>query len=78
MEHHILVKWNELVTDRERTAREVAELFASEGVEAEVYEDLSQGIERAREKAGEDGVVCCVGSLYLAGDVLRYFTEKTE
>ena len=31
MKHHILVKWNELVTDKERTAGEVAELFRSAG-----------------------------------------------
>lgn len=63
---------------RAMPAEELAELFGREGASAEVFDSIEDGIERAIEKAGKDGVVCCVGSLYLAGDVLSYFKNKTE
>ncbi len=61
---------------RAMPAEELAALFESHGCHVEVCDDLTAGIERAMEKATEKGVVCCVGSLYLAGDVRRYFMEN--
>ena len=34
---------------------------------------IPEGVETAREQAGEDGMVCAVGSLYMAGAVRACF-----
>ena len=40
---------------------------------------VRQGIDAAFAAAAENGaVICATGSLYLAGEILRFFDEKTE
>lgn len=61
---------------RAMPADQLAELFVNEGCEPVICDSIVEGIETAIAKAGPDGVVCCVGSMYLAGDVRKYFVEK--
>ena len=46
--------------------------LAQYGKPVTVCADICSAVDTAREKAGEDGMVCSVGSLYLAGSV-RYY-----
>ena len=39
---------------------------------------IPQGVERAMELAGEDGVVCALGSLYSVGEIRTYVLSKKE
>ncbi len=52
---------------RAMPAPELAELLQEEGCAAEAAADVGEGLERARELAGADGVIIAAGSLYLAG-----------
>ena len=62
---------------RAMTAEKLAEYLTREQhVAAEPCADIPAGIARAKELAGKDGVVCCIGSLYLAGEVRRYFPRS--
>ena len=49
--------------------RELAAQLTEHGLAAEAVADEREAVARARELAGEDGVVLICGSLYLAGDV---------
>ena len=53
---------------RAMEAAELAELIRARGGTALVGGDLSAGIRRAVTLCGKDGAVCCIGSLYLAGE----------
>lgn len=57
------------VSDRAMEAEELTKLIRARGGDAVTGGDIARGIELARERAGKDGVVCCLGSLYLAGTV---------
>ena len=51
----------------------------SEGKPVTVGGEIADGIEIALRHAAEhDGAVCCVGSLYQAGEVLEYFQNKKK
>ena len=39
-------------------------------------ESIAQGVALAREKAGSDGLVCALGSLYLAAEVRAQFEKE--
>ena len=59
---------------RAMEAGELAELLSARSHKpAEACGNVLEGIEKAKEKASGGGVVCCVGSLYLAGEVRQYF-----
>ena len=51
----------------------LAERIASLGVEAIPCESVADGVHKAIAFAGEDGVVCAVGSLYMSGEVRECF-----
>ncbi len=55
----------------------LAELLRGDGRPITVCADVGEGIETARAAArAHGGAVCCVGSLYLAGDVLAWFERR--
>ena len=56
-------------------AKDLAEFFRSLGVEAESCETYEEGILRAVEDAGKDGVVVSFGSLYLAGHIRTDYSK---
>ena len=57
------------LSSRAMEAEDLTALIRARGCEAVTGGDVLRGVELAREKAGADGVVCCIGSLYLAGAV---------
>lgn len=54
---------------RAMPCEELAQILRAHGLKAEAVEDEEEAVARARELAGEDGIVLIAGSLYLAGDV---------
>jgi dihydrofolate synthase/folylpolyglutamate synthase len=54
---------------RKLEASELAEHLRRVGATATACETIPQGVQLAIEKAGEDGVVLCFGSLYTIGDI---------
>ena len=57
------------VSDRAMEAEDLTKLIRAQGGDAVTGGDIARGIAIARERAGKDGAVCCIGSLYLAGAV---------
>ena len=57
------------LSDRAMEAEELTKVIRAKGGDAVTGGEIARGIELARERAGEDGAVCCIGSLYLAGAV---------
>lgn len=60
-------------TSRAQTADDLSVIAESFGCNTTVCGSVPEAVQRSVELAGKDGVVCCVGSLYLAGEVLDYF-----
>ena len=58
-------------SERALGASELAERLKAHGKKVTVCETVSDAVETAKEHAGADGMVCCFGSVYLAGAV-RY------
>ena len=55
---------------RKVPVEELAEIFREDGVpEVEAIEDVPAAFERAVKEKGEDGMLFCVGSLYLVGEI---------
>lgn len=52
-------------------ARRYAELYMERGVDARAADSVEEGVRIATELAGEDGVVCAIGSIYLIDGVSR-------
>ena len=64
---------SEYITVTPRSARameadELAAVIRAHGGQAESGGDIAEGIALALSRAGQDDVVCCIGSLYLAGE----------
>ena len=57
----------------EQLAQQVTKRF---GLPAFCCESIAQGVALAREKAGSDGLVCALGSLYLAAEVRAQFERE--
>ena len=57
------------LSDRAMEAEDLTKLIRAQGGSAVTGGEIARGIELSRERAGKDGVVCCIGSLYLAGAV---------
>ena len=56
---------------------ELAEIFREDGVpEVEAIEDVPAAFERAVKEKGEDGMLFCVGSLYLVGEIKAVIRRK--
>ncbi len=60
-------------SDRALPAGELAKLLEKTGKPVTVCASIPEGVEAARESAGEDGMACAVGSLYMAGAVRACF-----
>ena len=56
-------------SSRAMTARKLADYLRAQGAQAEACADASEGLERVLRLAGEHGVVCVCGSLYMIGEV---------
>ncbi len=66
------------VSDRAMEAEELTKLIRAKGGQAVTGGDIARGIALARERAGKDGAVCCIGSLYLAGTVRSIMVESDQ
>ncbi len=62
-------------TQRAQTADDLSAIAEGYGCECTVCRSVPEAINDSISLAGPDGVVCCVGSLYLAGEVLDYFQK---
>lgn len=60
-------------TKRAQTADDLSAIASEFGCRTTVCGSVPEAVSKSVELAGPDGVVCCVGSLYLAGEVLDYF-----
>jgi dihydrofolate synthase/folylpolyglutamate synthase len=49
---------------RKMDAKDLARYLSGAGAKAEAFDEVAQGVRRAMELAGKDGVVLCFGSLY--------------
>ena len=54
---------------RKLEAKLLAQYLRANGAQAEGFDDMNGGVAAALEKAGEQGVVLCFGSLYSIGDI---------
>ena len=62
---------------RKVPVEELAEIFREDGVpEVEAIEDVPAAFERAAKEKGEDGMLFCVGSLYLVGEIKAVIRRK--
>lgn len=59
-------------------AETLAQELTAYGKPAYAAASIPQGVERAMELAGEDGVVCALGSLYSVGELRTYVLSKEE
>ncbi|MCL2201684.1 MAG: bifunctional folylpolyglutamate synthase/dihydrofolate synthase [Oscillospiraceae bacterium] len=63
---------------RAMKAEVLAEKLSQYGVPVTAGESVSAGVALALENAGEDGVICAIGSLYFSGDIREaYFQNKS-
>lgn len=60
---------------RKLEAQLLAEYLQQAGAEAAAYDSIEQGVRKAIELAGQDGVVMCFGSLYTIGCVRDALTK---
>ena len=60
--------------DRQTIASSIQEL----GGDATICSSVEEGIQKARALATHEGLVCCIGSLYLAGEVLHWFQVEKD
>lgn len=63
---------------RAMPAAELAIRIAALGVPAEACSSVEAGVRAAVERAGRDGVVCALGSLYMLGDVRQAVARLTD
>ena len=54
-------------------AEELAELLKDSGKKITVCPDIKDGVAAALDAAGDDGMICATGSLYIAGPVRACF-----
>ena len=59
-------------------AETLAHELTAYGKPAYAAASIPQGVERAMELAGEDGLVCALGSLYSVGEIRAYVLSKEE
>ena len=63
----VIVNGTDIVPVNFAWAVMLAEMIRERGGDALVGGDIADGVRLAAERAGKDGAVCCIGSLYLAG-----------
>lgn len=62
---------------RQVPAETLAEIFREEGCPAvEAYSEIPEAFSRALQEKGEDGMLFCVGSLYLVGEIKSIIRKK--
>ena len=61
---------------RRLPAQELAQHLTAVGAVATACEDIPAGVQKAKELAGNDGVVLCFGSLYTIGDIKNAVTNN--
>ncbi|SHJ06730.1 bifunctional folylpolyglutamate synthase/dihydrofolate synthase [Parasporobacterium paucivorans] len=61
---------------RAMPAEKLASLLEKKGANATACISVAQGVDRAIEASGNDGVVCAIGSLYMVGDVRAYIIGR--
>ena len=57
-------------------AEELARFLRTEGCRAEAFDSIDAAAEAAAQRAEPDGMACCVGSLYMAGEVRKYLIDR--
>ena len=78
------IKFRKVVTTevggyREVPSAELAEIFCKEGCKDVGNSDnIEEAFHMAHEAKGEDGMLFCVGSLYLVGEIKTLFVEKSK
>ena len=60
-------------SDRALSAKDLADKLRPLGKEVLHFDSIEEGVAAARSAAGEDGMVCAVGSLYMAGPIRAQF-----
>lgn len=63
---------------RSLDANALSTLLSDRGLTATASESISQGVHLAISRAGKDGIVCALGSLYLLGDVRNEFPSTNQ
>ena len=61
---------------RAMSAEELANRIRALGVKATPCASVAEGVAKAIEAEGKDGIVCALGSLYMSGDIRVCFPEK--
>ena len=61
---------------RRLMATELAEHLQNAGATATACETIPEGVQKAIQLAGKDGVVLCFGSLYTIGDIRNALLEE--
>ena len=61
---------------RAMDAAVLADRIRALGVEAIPCESVAEGVKRAIEAEGKDGVACALGSLYMSGEVKECFPNN--
>lgn len=62
---------------RAMEAEELAELLRELGADAEGCESVADAVKNAVQKAGKDGIVACLGSLYFSGEIRQAYLNLT-
>ena len=65
------------VSPRAMRADELAEMLRQKGIKAQAANTLKEGLRRAKELAGTDGVILATGSLYFIGALRSELGLKT-
>ncbi len=58
---------------RAMSAEALAKLLCDLGAQAESCESIESGVKLAIDKAGKDGIVACLGSLYFSGEIRQAY-----
>lgn len=58
-------------SDRALSADEIIELVGKNGIECLSFDEIPQAVQYAMRISRDDDVICCLGSLYLAGEVRK-------
>ncbi len=64
---------------RAMEAEDLAKLLCNMGAKSESADSIEKGVKTALDKAGKDGIVACLGSLYFSGEIRQaYFKISGE
>ena len=61
---------------RSASPEEIQQAGSRTGAEIEIVADVALALQRARELAGPDAVICVTGSIYLVGEAMRVLGVK--